>query len=93
MSSSLIGKLGTILAYIAAGLTDFHAVATSPDVSVALTAVVGFLTAHHIISSAFGRSVESDVTSAVHRAGQVAEAAAKAAQQAAADSGYRPPAA
>lgn len=86
--SKIIGIIGTVLAYLGAGLTDFHAVATSPDVSVALTAVVGFLTAHHIISGAFGKQAETDVSSVIKRLSSSVEAAAKAATEA---SRYQPP--
>lgn len=62
ITSKWIGILGTILAGVAAGLADFHGVATSPEVQIALTGILGWLTGHHIISGAFAKNVESDVT-------------------------------
>lgn len=87
--SALIGKLGTVLAALAAGLSDFHAVATAPDVSVALTAIVGWLVGHHIVTGAQAKRVETDALSTVRRMADVVEGAVHGAQQA----GYRPPAA
>lgn len=67
MSDAVIGRIGTVLATVAAGLSDFHAVAVSPDVRVALTAVVGWLISHHIIAGAFGRRVEADTAGLTKR--------------------------
>ena len=74
MTSKHIGIAGTWLSYLATALADFHVIATSPEVQIALTAVVGFLTAHHIISSAFGRQVEAAAGSDARRVASVVEA-------------------
>ena len=62
----LWAHLGTLLAGIAAGLTDFNAVATSPNVKVMLTAVAGALVALHIpYAATFERDFQAGLKSIV----------------------------
>jgi hypothetical protein len=86
--SKLWGHLGTVLSGVAAGLTDFHAVASSPDVQIVVTAVFGLLTAIHVISGSTEANMRHDVSGVIKRLSSTVEAAAKAASEAA---HYQPP--
>ena len=81
--SKLWGHLGTVLSGLAAGLTDFHAVASSGDVRAVVTAVFGWLVSAHIVSSSFAKQAEGDVSGVIKRLSSTVEAAAKAASEAA----------
>lgn len=86
--SKVWGHLGTVLSGVGAALADFHAVASSGDVRIVVTAVFGWLVSMHIVSSTFAKQAEDDIASGVHRVASIAEAAAKAATEAA---HYQPP--
>lgn len=104
MTSKHVGIAGTWLSYVATALADFHVIATSPEVQIALTAVVGWLTAHHIISSNFGRQIEADASSDARRVASIFDAmisalgaagqtkASTSASAPASEPQYRPPA-
>jgi hypothetical protein len=88
--SRAIGILGTLLAGLAAGLSDFHAITTSSNVGVALTAIVGWLVGHHIVSSASARTAEKDVVATAHRVFDAFGSSLRAASPTAPD--WQPPA-
>ena len=79
-TSSFLGVVGTVLAAIAAGLTDFHAVAVPGDISVALTAIVGWLVGHHILAGSTAEKAKTDALSVVTRMADVVHAAVTAAR-------------
>lgn len=58
--SKLWAHLGTVLAAVGAGLTDFHAVSAGPTVQGALSAIAGLLVLGHVITSKQAATAETD---------------------------------
>lgn len=81
--SKLYAHIGTILAAVAAGGTDFGAFHASPTVQAVLTAVAGVLVACHILSPATVGTAVSDVRGVVKAVESVAGSAVGAYRSAA----------